>query len=386
MNDQDKTKAQLIKDIQKLRHEYDLLNASKGISSAGQLIPSEKRIADLVESLSLSLEVSTAGSWDWDILSNTFYWSDEFLKLFGMLPDTVPGFESWCKSLHPDDVETASKKIQDAIDEKTDLLQEYRIVLPDGILRWIRASGKVTYQNDIPIRMVGLCIDITEQKQYENSIKKTTASLKSLLDNRDDSIWSLDRNYNYIIFNEPYAKAFLIKNGFKVKTRMNSLKLLTNEAQEFWKSKYEPVFEGKKVVFEFIHNINGSDHYFQTFLNPIITDEIVTGASALSMDITERKQAEEELIKAKEKAEENETRFKAISEEAMDGIALTDINGNYVFINPAFCKMLGYSEKELLSMNVMDLKPPDIEAKQMKIIKKHGINYNYKFQFLIKNN
>ncbi len=72
-------------------------------------------------------------------------------------------------------------------------------------------------------------------------------------------------------------------------------------------------------------------------------------------DITDRKNAEMELISAKEKAEENELRFKAISEQSMDGISLTDIKGNYVFVNPVYCKITGYSEAELLKMNVFDV-------------------------------
>lgn len=72
-------------------------------------------------------------------------------------------------------------------------------------------------------------------------------------------------------------------------------------------------------------------------------------------DITSRKKAENQLIEAKEKVEENERRFKAITEQALDGIFLTDTSGNYIFVNPAFCKMTGYTEEELLKMNVFDV-------------------------------
>ena len=62
-------------------------------------------------------------------------------------------------------------------------------------------------------------------------------------------------------------------------------------------------------------------------------------------DITERKKKEKELIEAKEKAEENEKLFKAITENAMEGISLADMDGNYVFVNSAFAQTVAYSRK-----------------------------------------
>ncbi len=59
----------------------------------------------------------------------------------------------------------------------------------------------------------------------------------------------------------------------------------------------------------------------------------------------------------------NEIFSKAITEQSGEGISLVDTDGNYIFINPALCKMTGYSEAELLTMNVKDLTPPETEMK-----------------------
>ena len=66
--------------------------------------------------------------------------------------------------------------------------------------------------------------------------------------------------------------------------------------------------------------------------------------------------AEEELVNAREHAEESEEKFKAITNQATEGIALSDLEGNYVFVNPSFGQMMGYSEEELLKMTVFDVK------------------------------
>ncbi len=117
--------------------------------------------------LRLAQTASKSGAWDWDIANNTFFWSDEFLEIFGMPKDTVAGFEAWTKALHPEDVESASQRIQESIDNKTELINDYRIIYPDGEIRWVRSYGTTYYEKDQPLRMIGLCIDITSQKSAE---------------------------------------------------------------------------------------------------------------------------------------------------------------------------------------------------------------------------
>ncbi len=109
-------------------------------------------------------------------------------------------------------------------------------------------------------------------------------------------------------------------------------------------------------------------HWFwvETTATNLLKDPFIHGVVLNIRDITESIKAEIELIAAKEQAEENGIRFKAISEQAMDGISLTDLEGNYVFVNQAFCKMLGYSDEELLQMSVYNLKVPDDNSETFK--------------------
>jgi hypothetical protein len=121
--------------------------------------------------LKMAQKVSRSGAWEWDILNNTFYWSEEFLQLFGLPENTIAGFESWTKTLHPEDVEIASRKIQEAIENQTELLNDYRIILPDNEIRWISSTGHAIYINGKPEKMVGMCMDITLIKEKEKELK-----------------------------------------------------------------------------------------------------------------------------------------------------------------------------------------------------------------------
>ncbi|MEN8119949.1 MAG: PAS domain-containing sensor histidine kinase [Bacteroidota bacterium] len=85
-------------------------------------------------------------------------------------------------------------------------------------------------------------------------------------------------------------------------------------------------------------------------------DEIRATNEELTATMDALKESNAELSISLRKASENEERFKAFSEQASEGITVADMKGNYVFVNPAFCIMSGYSEKELLKKTVFDMK------------------------------
>jgi PAS domain S-box-containing protein len=149
---------------------------------------SQEQVKRLNESIGLAMEASNSGTWDWDILNNTFEWSPQFLKIFGMPPETIAGFEAWKNSLHPEDREVAAKKIQDSINDKTELTNDYRIILPNQEIRWIRAIGKTFYDENKPIRMTGLCIDITADKQLEMKLRESEEKYRLVVENAHDAI------------------------------------------------------------------------------------------------------------------------------------------------------------------------------------------------------
>jgi len=80
---------------------------------------------------------------------------------------------------------------------------------------------------------------------------------------------------------------------------------------------------------------------------------------AIDAVTTERKRVEQNLKMLREQAERNENRFKAITNQSSEGITVADPDGNYTLVNAAFCKMIGYSEEELLQMTVFDVKGPE---------------------------
>jgi PAS domain S-box-containing protein len=126
----------------------------------------EAALRESEERLSRAQAASRSGVWDWDVASGRLHWSDQLVRLFGLDPATAErSFDVWRSVLHPDDLLGAEEKIWEAIRTKQRLVNEYRIRLPSGEVRWIRADGDTIFDvQGQPSRMSGLCIDITEEK------------------------------------------------------------------------------------------------------------------------------------------------------------------------------------------------------------------------------
>ncbi|CAM3533289.1 PAS domain-containing sensor histidine kinase [Flavobacterium gelidilacus] len=184
--------------------------------------------------------------------------------------------------------------------------------------------------------------DISELKQTERAFKETASNLRSIIDNREDLIWSIDCDFNYIIFNNAYKKIVNNEYNIVLKKGMSSTENLAEEEADYWIPLFESVFEGESVTFEHQYTFNNEVYHFQTSLHPIIEDNIVTGASGLSIDITQRKLLDEALQLSEEK-------FKKTFRLSPYMVSLSTMEGQIVEVNDRVFSTLGYTKKELIT-------------------------------------
>ena len=126
----------------------------------------EEKLKDAQEQLNLALTAGSAGTFIWNIQTNDVQWTKEEEALYGLPEGAFGGnFDNWAKTVHPDDLPGAQKTLWHAIDTKTELDIEFRIIWPDGSIHWILAKGKVYYHEDgRPDKMIGINIDVTNRK------------------------------------------------------------------------------------------------------------------------------------------------------------------------------------------------------------------------------
>lgn len=145
----------------------------------------ERKVAEATlrnseERLSLALKAAKAGMWQWTNNQNQAIWSEQTFKLLGYEPNSCQAnYKNWLKVIHPEERDRVSSRIKQILQQKTNLNLEYRVLLPDNRVRWLRGIGKITYdERGDYIGIAGIQIDITERKHAEEALKQLNRNLE----------------------------------------------------------------------------------------------------------------------------------------------------------------------------------------------------------------
>ena len=163
----------------------------------------EQNVKEMVDRLALATRAARLGIWDWDIQKDELIWDDRMYELFGLTREAFPNaYEVWLKGLHPDDREKNDKILEQAKRGEREYDTEFRVEWPDGTVRFIKASGLVSWDAEgNPLRMTGINCDITELKVSEDALKKERNFSDNLIDTAQCIILVLDPAGRIVRFN-----------------------------------------------------------------------------------------------------------------------------------------------------------------------------------------
>jgi PAS domain S-box-containing protein len=136
------------------------------------------------ERLEVAVAAGRMGTWEWDTRTNVVTWSPELEAIHGLAPGSFGGtFEAYLADIHPEDRERVQRTIGESLSGRDHQL-EYRIVWPDGSVRWLEASGRLIRDaQGHPIGMRGVCRDVTRRKQLQDS-EKAASQARAALEER----------------------------------------------------------------------------------------------------------------------------------------------------------------------------------------------------------
>jgi PAS domain S-box-containing protein len=126
-------------------------------------------------------KLAGVGCWEWNPASGRVSWSDELFQIYGVDPAFKPSFESYLELVHPDDRAATGATVARALIDNRGFSIDERIVRPNGEVRQLRSHGElVRDEAGRPLKMVGACIDVTEQKNAESALRAAARNLQAL--------------------------------------------------------------------------------------------------------------------------------------------------------------------------------------------------------------
>ncbi len=153
----------------------------------------QKALREREETLKLALRSGRMGIWDWEILKGRLTWTNSY-SIFGLKKGEFSGrLEDYWKLIHPKDRYRIRRAINQAVEKDEDYQAEYRVIWPDGSVHWLWGKGEVQFdRTGEALRMVGINMDITDDKQAEEEIKQKEKKFKAVFDTALDVFIILD--------------------------------------------------------------------------------------------------------------------------------------------------------------------------------------------------
>jgi PAS domain S-box-containing protein len=298
-------------------------------------------------SLEAAQRIAHIGSWEFDVLTEEFTWSEELFRIFGLEPtQPEPSITQCSQQIHPDDRPLWQKAAERALATGTPYELDVRIVRPDGQVRHVEIRGEPIFNEFAAvIRLFGTALDITERKQAELALTVATERLQHLLTSSPGAIYSCKVGGDY-------AATFISENvsamlGYEARDFL--------EDSSFWVSHIHPedkerFFTGAVQLFE-----EGHQSYEYRFLHKdgtyrwvydqirLIRDEAGNPIECVGywVDISDRKQTELAF-------QESQRRYQTLADASPAGIFHTDVEGNCLYVNQRWSEITGLSVEEAL--------------------------------------
>jgi PAS domain S-box-containing protein len=155
---------------QELQQSLALANAERQI--AEERARAGEAMRDRDDVLQIALGANNMGLWAWDLKQGTLHWSDEVYRIVGREPGSFePNFDAWLQLIHQEDTDAVREGIRQTREVGRDYHQIYRVLWPDGSVRWLESQGKCQRDANGQVRrVVGVVADVTSRRQAEEAM------------------------------------------------------------------------------------------------------------------------------------------------------------------------------------------------------------------------
>jgi PAS domain S-box-containing protein len=355
------------------------------------------------ERLNLALDATNTVLWDWDIINEKVFWSENSKTFFNTEAfNEDVSFSKLLAFIHPDCVDEVKTAINDSLFNKKELEVEFYTRRNEGSIVWMELKGKVhTNIQKEPIRMIGSIRDVTIKKKTQIKLSESRENYRLLVEhipvgilirtpNRiefinstaldvfeikkasevvDKDLTSLLKDKELVLFNSHFES--IIKG---IDSQKNEF-ILGNETEGYNTYHLESkmiIYNGKEAVNHFIYDITKEKSFYNERARAEIAEEL---NAFLKSEIKEHKKTQRKLLEA-------ESFSRNIIDSSIDFIIAFDKKGNIQEFNQAAQELFGYSFKEVLKKKDVDFIKAKNSFKKLKKELKENKTFQNELTFI----
>ena len=329
-----------------------------------QEVAERKRIEETVRHnetrLKEAQKQAKIGHWELNLVTQTGIWSEELYRLHGREPSRgAPTFAEFIQMVHPEDRDNLLRAHSAAMAANLPMIQEYRIVRPDGEIRWVlaRTEGFRNQRGEL-VRRSGTEQDITDRIAAEQAVRNSERRFRALIEHSADGISLIDAENNILYLSpavasiEGYtAEELAGRNGIE-NTHPDDIPLIRETVARLMASPGKPI----GVLWRRRHK-DGHWLWLEGVATNLLGDPAVRAIVTNYRDVTERKRIEE--IRA---------RLVSIVESSDDAIISKTLDGTITSWNRGAERIFGYAPDEAVGQPMLLVIPPERHSEEATIL------------------
>jgi PAS domain S-box-containing protein len=305
------------------------------------------------ERLRAAMESGKAVGWEWNLKTGQDSWFGDLKSMFGIPAESYVGRpEDFHRYVHPGDRQQVTNAVADARKTHTPYAAEFRVVWPDGTLRWVSAKGKFDYSpKGEPERMLGMAVDITDRKLRQEELRKSEERLHLAVE--AGRMFACDWDATTDVFeHSPEGSKILGVDHATALTGHQMLGLVHPEDREQFTAAAAEI-SPERPELRINHRIvrpdgtviwvewNSRGHFDER-------GKLVRIVGMVA-DITARKRAEESLRKSEEK-------FSKAFRQSPMALTITSANDHrYIDVNNSFERFAGWRREDLIGRTPFEI-------------------------------
>ncbi|WP_168221614.1 PAS domain S-box protein [Aquisphaera giovannonii] len=302
------------------------------------------------ERLEAALAASGTGTFRWDIRTNALDWDEQLDRLFGLEPGrTVRSLDGFIGLVHPGDRAQVLERCRRCKEEGADFAMEFRVVWPDGSVRWLDDRGRTFRDQDgRPEYVTGACVDVTERRRSDERsefIRQASGV----------GFWYCDLPFDELEWDERVREHFYIPPDARV-TMDTFYGRLHPDDRAPTREAIERSIAGRTQYDVHYRTVDPATHaerwvraIGRTYYGP---DGMPRRFDGLTLDVTDRMRANEELRASEE-------RFRAFMDHSPAAGWVTDADGRIQYVSASYARLFKMPDRAPIGALPADLYPAE---------------------------